>query len=142
MTGRFSDILAFVIKLLLGITFIYASYHKIEDPAAFAKVIYGYGVFPRSSINILAITIPFIELTAGFSLLLGLFPKSALLIINVLLAAFIVVIAFNLIRGHEFDCGCFSFGAKSSHLSNVSLLVRDVVMLGGGLFLFRKIKAS
>ena len=52
------------------------------------------------------------------------------------------MIAFNLIRGHEFDCGCFSFGAKSSHLSNVSLLVRDVVMLGGGLFLFKKIKAS
>ncbi|MBU2454399.1 MAG: DoxX family membrane protein, partial [Proteobacteria bacterium] len=102
-TNKNTVILLFFIKLLLGITFIYASYHKIADPDGFAKIIYGYDIFPGFSINILAITIPFLELTAGFSLIFGLFPRSALLIINGLLLGFILVIGFNLLRGHQFD---------------------------------------
>ena len=34
------------VRLILGVTFIYASYHKILAPAEFAKVVYGYGLFP------------------------------------------------------------------------------------------------
>ena len=56
----------FLIKIVLGSTFIYASWHKIADPAGFATILYGYGLFPDLSINILAITIPFLEIVAGF----------------------------------------------------------------------------
>ena len=33
-------------RLLLGGIFVYSSYHKIISPAAFAKIIYGYLLFP------------------------------------------------------------------------------------------------
>ena len=49
-------------RLLLGVTFVYASYHKILAPAEFAKIVYGYGLFPHETINLIAIIIPFIEL--------------------------------------------------------------------------------
>jgi uncharacterized membrane protein YphA (DoxX/SURF4 family) len=137
-----TSVILFFIRLVLGVTFIYASYHKIADPGTFAKIIYGYGVFPGFSINILAITIPFIELTAGFSLILGLFPRSALLIINALLLCFILVIGFNLLRGHEFDCGCFSFSNHSHRFANIDLLIRDMVMLGAGLYAWQKTKVK
>ncbi|MCD4722659.1 MAG: DoxX family membrane protein [Desulfobacula sp.] len=135
-------IILFVIKLTLGITFIYASYHKIADPAKFAKILYGYAILPGGSINILAITIPFIELVAGFSLILGMFPRSALLIINGLLLVFILMIGFNLLRGHQFDCGCFAFSSQPHTMSNIYLLIRDFIMLVAGIYLLRKTTAS
>ncbi len=142
MKGKYTEAMVFIVKLIIGITFIYASYHKIENPEAFARIIYGYEIFPHATINIFAIIIPFIELTVGFSLILGWFPRSALLIINSLLFLFILVVGFNLIRGHEFDCGCFAANPANQTLSNVYVLVRDMVLLGGGLFLFRNIRAS
>ncbi len=134
--------LVFIIKLVLGITFIYASWHKIEDPAGFARIIYGYGIFPGASINLMAMTLPFIELVAGFSLIMGVYPRSALLIINALLAGFILVIGFNLLRGHQFDCGCFSIPSQGHAASNIFLLVRDVFLLGFGMVAWRFIRAS
>ncbi len=141
MKDKYSPVLCFIIKMVLGITFIYASCHKITDPAGFAGILYGYAIFPDFSINFLAITIPFVELVAGFSLIFGLFSRSAVLIINALLLGFIFLIGFNLLRGHEFDCGCFVLSSQDTVLSTVFLLIRDILLLLSGLYLFRKIKA-
>jgi len=140
MKNDYSSVLLFFIRLVLGVTFVYASFHKIEDPAGFAKILYGYAVLPDYSINLLAITIPFIELTAGFSLIFGLYPRSALLILNIFLTLFILVIGFNLLRGHQFDCGCFSSNGQSSTASAVYVLVRDILLLGAGIYLWIKTK--
>jgi len=142
MKNNYTTVLLFIIKLMLGITFIYASYHKIADPAGFAKILYGYEIFPGSSINILAITVPFVELVAGFSLILGLFPRSAVLIINALLSGFILIIGFNLLRGHQFDCGCFVFSSENQTASNIYLLIRDFLMLASGIYFLRNTTAS
>jgi len=125
-----------LISIILGLTFIFASYHKIIDPAKFAKVIYGYAIFPDFAINVLAIIIPFIELVTGISLILRIYTKSALSIINMFLISFILVIAFNLLRGHEFECGCFSFGNDNQVSSAVSLLIRDILLLTAGVSLW------
>ena len=118
-----------VFRCLIGIMFIYASLHKIAAPAEFAKIIYGYGLFPHISINLIAIVIPFLELITGLALVMGIYPRSAAAMIGVLLLLFILAISINLIRGYEFDCGCFSFGHEKSKLSSVQLLIRDFVYL-------------
>jgi len=115
------------IRWLIGITFIYASYHKIVEPAHFAKIIYGYYLFPEFIINLTAIILPYLELLSGIALILGIYPRSALLILESLLFAFIVALSINLIRGHNFDCGCFSFGEPGYGYSVLGLLVRDVI---------------
>lgn len=138
MKNNIKPAILFGIKLLLGIVFVYSSFHKIEDPAGFAKIIYGYDLFPKASINLIAICVPFIELTAGFFLIFGLFPRSAMIVINCMLALFIVLIAYNLARGHQFDCGCFSsMQTKNQTLLNIVSLVRDIVLLGAGVFYLR-----
>ena len=96
------------LRWILGITFIYASYYKIMSPLDFAKIVYGYNLFPEVFINLIAITLPFVELISGLALLLGIYPRSAALIINGLLLAFIFMLTINIVRGYEFDCGCFS----------------------------------
>jgi putative oxidoreductase len=116
-----------VLRYLLGITFIYASIHKIAEPAEFAKIIYGYGLFPHIIINLAAIVLPFLELITGLALVLGIYPRSAATVIGALLLIFIAAISVNLIRGYEFDCGCFSFGHEGSTSSSVELLVRDSI---------------
>ena len=61
-------------RWLLGATFIYASYSKILAPAVFAKIIYGYDLFPAMLINLFAILLPFVELIAGLALIIGFYP--------------------------------------------------------------------
>lgn len=116
-------------RLILGGIFIYASIHKIMEPAPFAKTIYGYYLFPDSSINLIAITLPYIEFLCGLFLLAGIFPVSASVIITGMLAAFMVAISINLIRGHEFDCGCFSVKNNGEHASPLELLMRDALYM-------------
>jgi len=115
------------VRWILGLTFIYASYHKIISPSDFAKIVYGYGLFPEIFINLIAIVIPFLELIAGLALIIGVYPRSAAMIINALLLVFVTVLAINLIRGHEFDCGCFSAGQSGYASSSEVTLVRDVI---------------
>jgi putative oxidoreductase len=128
-----------VFRWILGITFIYASYYKILSPTDFAKMVYGYNLFPEVLINLIAIFLPFIELISGLSLLLGVYPRSAALIINGLLLAFIILLTINIIRGHEFDCGCFS--AKETGSPRM-MVVRDMIYIIMGLqvFLFNGVR--
>ena len=131
-------------RWVLGLTFIYASYHKILAPADFAKIVYGYALFPNEAINLIAIVLPFIELVGGLALILGIYPRSSVLIINGMLIGFFVVLSFNLIRGHEFDCGCFSAGEAGYFSSSESTLVRDIIylLLGLQIFLFGGIRKA
>ena len=131
-------------RWILGLTFIYASYHKIISPADFAEIVYGYDLFPEIFIHLIAIVIPFLELIAGFALIIGVYPRSAAIIINGLLLAFITVLTINLVRGHEFDCGCFS-AAQSGYTSSPKVtLVRDVIyfILGMQIILFEGMRRS
>ena len=106
----YSTWIELIIRWLFGLTFVYASYHKIIEPAHFAKIIYGYYLFPELLINLIAIILPYMELLCGIALILGIYPRSALLILQVMLFSFIVALSINWIRGHNFDCCCFSFG--------------------------------
>jgi len=123
-------------RWLLGATFIYASYSKILAPAVFAKIIYGYGLFPEILINLFAIILPMVELIAGLALIVGFYPRSAALIINAMLLVFIISLSINIIRGHEFDCGCFAINADSPSTFSGSLLIRDFFYLGLGIYAF------
>lgn len=124
------------LRWFTGGVFIYASLHKIAHPDIFAKIVYGYDLFPHFLINLIAIIVPYVEFITGLFMVLGIYPRSASLIINSMLAMFIVIIAINLLRGHEFDCGCFSADQQELHSPSLKLLIRDVFYLMGGLYVF------
>ena len=123
-------------RWILGGIFVYASYDKILAPAVFAKIIYGYDLFPALFINLIAIIVPFLELVAGLALIIGIYPRSAALIVNAMLLLFIITISINLIRGHEFDCGCFSINSTTQQISAGALISRDFLILALGLYTF------
>ena len=123
-------------RWVLGLTFVYASYNKILAPAAFAKIVYGYALFPAVFINLIAIIVPFLELFAGLALVIGIYPRSAALIVNAMLLVFITALSVNLIRGHEFDCGCFSINSSTQESFAGPLILRDFLVLALGLHVF------
>ena len=131
-------------RWILGLIFIYASFHKIIAPDEFAKLVYGYGLFPNELINLIAIILPFIELLTGLLLISGKLIRSATLMIIVLLILFIVLISINLVRGYEFDCGCFAANEFFSSKTPWKTLTRDVMLLllGGYVYQFEAKKAN
>ena len=102
-------ILIFAGRLVLGFVFAFASLHKILFPASFAEAIYLYQVMPDVTINAIAITLPWIELVAAL-LIVGSrsFKKAAALVILGMLVVFTAAITFNILRGLDVACGCFS----------------------------------
>lgn len=127
----------FSIRWIIGLTFIVASIHKIVWPAEFAKILYGYDLFPHFSINLIAILLPFVELVTGLSLILNIYSRAAATLAGIMLAGFTLAISINMARGHEFDCGCFSFGSENPLTGNKFLLIRDIFLLVLCIFMFR-----
>ncbi len=122
------------IELLLrwsvGLAFVLASLHKIAHPADFAQIVYSYQLFPAYTINLIAIVMPFVELVTGLALLAGVYPRAAASIVNGLLVTFMFIIAVNLMRGHDFDCGCFpTFISRLYTDSPVNMLIRNAILL-------------
>lgn len=120
-------------RLLLGGIFIYASIDKISHPHAFAKIIHNYRQLPDIFIYISAATLPWLEMVSGSFLVVGIFKRTASIVLSGLLLMFAAAISINLIRGIKFDCGCFSTVTTASGSDPVGLLLRDILLLIPGL---------
>ena len=103
--------LSIVVRIALGVIFVYSAWPKLSDPPGFAHAIWNYRILPPSGINLTALTLPWLELFAGVALISGLFRRGSAVIVAALLAVFISALALNIARGNPVDCGCFSVAA-------------------------------
>ncbi len=113
-------------RIILGIVFVYASYDKILHPAAFAKIIYNYQILPDELINLAAIFLPWLELTIGSLLIIGVWLPGSVFIGNILLIIFFCALMYNKARGLDISCGCFSTSEGEAPESTLYLL-RDFI---------------
>lgn len=120
---------------ILGGLFIYASIDKIVHPHAFAKIIHNYRMVPEMFIYIIAILLPWVEMIAGLCAVSGIYRRTAAIILSALLGVFAVAISINLIRGLQFDCGCFSTVTTEGGSDPVGLLIRDILILIPGIII-------
>jgi uncharacterized membrane protein YphA (DoxX/SURF4 family) len=127
---------------ILGGLFIYASIDKIVHPHAFAKIIHNYRMVPDIFIYIMAIILPWVEMMAGLCAVSGIFRRSAAIILSALLGVFAIAISINLIRGLQFDCGCFSTVITEEGSNPVGLLIRDILILIPGIVIMFFNKSS
>ena len=126
-------ILSLVARLILGAIFIAAGIPKILDTASFAGVVYNYHLLPDMLINIFAITLPWLEVTVGSLMILGIWLPGTVILYNLLMIAFIGALAFNTARGLDISCGCFS--TEPGEAINFGTVLRDVLIFSASLYL-------
>jgi putative oxidoreductase len=114
-------------RLLLGGLFLYAGLVKAANVAAFAGEVSSYKILPYAWNFLVAAVLPYVEVLAGFLLLLNRKVRPAALVLGLLTAIFIAALASVLARGMNIDCGCFRPGG--SHTSPLAALLRDVGLL-------------
>lgn len=123
-----NDWLTIAFRLFVGISFIYASFYKIIEPALFARSIWYYHMVPGELINPMALLLPWVELIVGVCLILGVYYRGAVLLVNLMVIMFMIALISAAVRGIDIDCGCFKPGKKSSE-SALKTLWFDLALL-------------
>lgn len=117
----------YIFRLALGGVFIAAALPKIADPLGFASDIHNYRMMPLALENLLALTLPWVELLVGLALVLNIAPKGATLLAGILMLVFLVAIGQAVVRNLDIDCGCF--GTNDASKTGWMALLRDLGFL-------------
>ena len=131
--NRLNEYLVVIIRMILGIIFLWASFDKIIDPAQFARSISNYHILPLGLENSVAIILPWLEFFIGSGLILGIMVDGATIITSFLLIIFNIMITQAIMRGFNIDCGC---GLKDGQLVGIEKVLENFVLLGGSYILF------
>ncbi len=133
MTRRsLRDAALLALRLYLGGIFVFASVHKILDPASFALDVATYGILPPELVNLVALVLPWVELVAGLMLAVGFRTAAGALLVDGMLLVFIAALASALHRGVDTSCGCFASDG-GDHPIGVGTVLRDLGWLALGL---------
>ena len=128
------------LRLVLGGFFLYAGLPKIADPPAFARIVYQWQITPPVPSNLVAVTLPWVEVIAGALLIAGAWKREAAAVIAILLVVFLAAAGSVIARGIDVEnCGCTSVAhaEERSFTSGVGwfLVTRNLLMLAGSLVL-------
>ncbi len=96
-----------IIRLILGLIFFFAAVGKIAEPEAFAKEIVNYNLINFELSNLIALTLPWIELIVAIFLITGLRIKASSTIAALMLIVFIFAVGSAMARNLDINCGCF-----------------------------------
>jgi len=137
MTTRLDDLRLVCLRLFTGAIFLYAPLDKIVHPAGFADSVWNYHLLPQGVVNMWALWLPWIELSASLLILSGIWSIEAVILVNILYVAFLVAIGQGLARGIDFECGCFSHGGHGEAAS-IRTILRDLGFFAMALWLLWK----
>ena len=123
-----------ILRVGLGVIFIWASWPKIADPEAFARVVQNYQILPSALVNPTAVILPWVEAACGVCLITGVLSRGSLLLFNGLMVVFTLALAWNAWRGIDTDCGCFSVAVQADKGRYLEYILRDLVILIAGVW--------
>ncbi|MDG4767481.1 MauE/DoxX family redox-associated membrane protein [Solwaraspora sp. WMMD406] len=135
------------VRLGLATVWLVAGGSKIDDLAGSGRAVNAYQVFPYDLAMVIGAALPFVELTLGVLLLLGLATRLTAGVSAGLLVIFVAGITSAWARGLRIDCGCFGVGGELSAGQNPSYgpeIVRDLgfLVLAGFLLWFPRSAVS
>jgi uncharacterized membrane protein YphA (DoxX/SURF4 family) len=122
-----------ILRVGLGLVFLYAGILKILDPVAFAASVAAYKILPYNLNYLVAATLPWVEFVCGLLLVTGYRVRAASGIIIAMNLAFMAALASTIVRGLDIDCGCFRQGGEKT--SAWVALARDTIFLAAAIFL-------
>ncbi|MDY0132962.1 MAG: MauE/DoxX family redox-associated membrane protein [Desulforegulaceae bacterium] len=140
METEFKKHSVFTARILLGIIFFAAGASKVINPLLFAEIIMNYQIVPDYLVNLTAFFLPYLEITIAIMLISGLFLEGAVIISLILLISFGGSLIFNLARGLNISCGCFtSVAEEATNLDYIYYIARDIVFIFIASYLAREV---
>ena len=127
---RVRPLFIWLARLAVGGLFLGACLAKIRNPELFALAVNRYRILPGYGVNLVAITMPWIELTTSLAILAApaRWRAAGAFLITGMLAVFTLAISLNLLRGIEVSCGCFSTQPDAT-VSDGWNLVRNAALI-------------
>lgn len=124
-------------RIYMGGVFIFASLYKIYEPYEFALSVATYQITPLWSLNFFALTLPWVELFVGVTLVLGFWTRASAFLIVCMMLMFITALTIALTKDLQISCGCFASQEASDDIS-VETIFRDLawIALSGFTLLF------
>jgi uncharacterized membrane protein YphA (DoxX/SURF4 family) len=131
-SNRYLQILALLLRIALGAIFVYAAWVKLREPwELYALAISGYEVLPLWAVEMVARTLPWLELAIGIGLIAGIWLRISATVTSLLLLVFFALMVRAFAKGMQINCGCFGGDDPISKWT----LLRDGSMLAGSLLL-------
>jgi uncharacterized membrane protein YphA (DoxX/SURF4 family) len=127
-----SYLVAVVARLLLAGVFVSAAINKILDPLAFETAILSYRVVGETWAGWTALVLPWVEITAGFGILVRPIRRASGCIVSLLLLTFIALHLSAWARGLDISCGCF--GKTDVEVAYHWLVARNLALLAAALW--------
>lgn len=123
-----------ILRIILGLIFIFSGVEKISNPAEFAQSIENYRLLPIISINLIAIILPWLELISGMLLLFGIKSKENSIIITSMMIVFTSAVIIAIFRNLDIDCGCF--GTLAAQKVGFRKVIENIVLISIGFIIF------
>ncbi len=113
-------------QVVIGVVFLAAALAKIGDLETFASQIHNFRIVPVWSENLVAMTLPWVELVAGLCLVLGIRARGAGILTAILMAVFLVAVGQAVGRNLDIECGCF--GTADATKVGIQKLLENAVL--------------
>lgn len=113
----------------------WAALTKMAATWPFAEGIANYRMLPAQANQLLAVTLPWIEISCGLLLLAGLWTRAAAALSGGLFLTFSIALGVALLRGLDIECGCFGTGSGAK--AGVAGLLIDLAALASCLLVIR-----
>ena len=115
--NRKSEILALVLRVLMGVWFVYAGGLKIFVAGLdrFVVDIENYRLVSGQLAVVVGYTIPWFEVVGGLCFMLGILRKGAWWVMFGLVLAFTISVGSAWLRGLDISCGCLGGSEKISY---------------------------
>ena len=118
-----------ILRIGLGLVFIYASLDKVIHPDQLAEIMQDYEILPNAVVNLASLWLAWLEVVLGVCLIAGVWVRAAALMVTGLTIIFIGGLSIAFTRGVGLHCGCFSTDAGEVPRTWISLWQEGLILL-------------
>jgi protein-disulfide isomerase/uncharacterized membrane protein YphA (DoxX/SURF4 family) len=118
-----------VVRLVLGVVWIWAAWSKLHSPRTFVQAVRAYDATPEWLSKAIGYGLPVLEVSIGILLIVGVAVRLAAIVSAVLLVVFMIAIIQAAARDIQLDCGCFGGGGTTTSTSYTLDILRDIGLL-------------
>ncbi len=113
-----------VVRIALGVVWIWASWEKMQSPRKFVQAVRAYDATPEWLSKAIGYGLPVFEFSIGVLLILGVAVRLAAIFSALLFVVFLIGVIQASARGLRLDCGCFGGGGT---ITGPTHYLRDIL---------------